>query len=167
MYNHLNTSEYMKTKFLLPNTFKSIGWVLLGISTVSWIYVSLTGNEFLFLRFNVLSLFDNDPFGKMRLFNFINVNTTNTIIGSLFIIGGLLVSFSKEKIEDEFIKELRLSSFQWAFLVNYLILLLLFLVVYDFAFLTVMIYNMFTVLILFIIRFNYLLIRNRTATHEK
>lgn len=157
----------MKTKFLLPNTFKSIGWVLLGISTVSWIYVSLTGNEFLFLRFNVLSLFDNDPFGKMRLFNFINVNTTNTIIGSLFIIGGLLVSFSKEKIEDEFIKELRLSSFQWAFLVNYLILLLLFLVVYDFAFLTVMIYNMFTVLILFIIRFNYLLIRNRTATHEK
>lgn len=157
----------MKTKFLLPNRCKSIGWALLTISTGIWAYVSVTGKEFSFLQFNVFSVASSGLMQETQFFSFIPVNMTYTIIGSLFIIGGLLVSFSKEKIEDEFITELRLSSFQWAVLANYLILLLLFFFVYGMGFLTVMIYNMFTVLILFIVRFNYLLIKNRTSTYEK
>jgi hypothetical protein len=45
-------------------------------------------------------------------------------------------------------------------LLNYVLLIICFVFVYGFSFLNVMIYNMFTVLILFIIRFNYILYRS-------
>ena len=65
-----------------------------------------------------------------------------------------------EKNEDEYIAGLRLSSLLWAVCVSYLLLLIAFVLVYGTPFLNVMVYNMFTVLIIFIIRFNYLLHKN-------
>jgi hypothetical protein len=98
----------------------------------------------------------------------IEVNLANTIVGVLFIVGALLVSFSKEKNEDEFISKLRLSCLLWVVLINYLLLLVAFILIYDIGFLNVMIYNMFTVLLIFIIRFNYILYKNEQfATNEK
>jgi biotin transporter BioY len=85
----------------------------------------------------------------------------------VFIIGALLVGFTKEKHEDEFIAELRLSSIFWAVWVNYIILLAAFLFVYGTPFLTVMIYNMFTVLIIFIVRFNFLLNKSTKAVPDE
>jgi ABC-type Fe3+-siderophore transport system permease subunit len=106
--------------------------------------------------------------GKKRLFSFIDVNITNTIIGVLFITGALLVGFSREKREDEFIAGIRLSSLLWAVAVNYLLLLLAFIFIYGTPFLDVMLYNMFTVLILFIARFHYMLYKNsKPLTDEK
>ena len=78
------------------------------------------------------------------------------------------MSFSKEKNEDEFITEIRLSSLLWAVCVSYTLLLVAFLFVYGSPFFEVMIYNMFTVLIIFIVRFNYILYKNtRTVSDEK
>jgi ABC-type Fe3+-siderophore transport system permease subunit len=93
-------------------------------------------------------------------FSIISKNVVPTAIGVLFIIGALLVSFSKEKLEDEFIAEIRQSSLLWAVLVNYILLLLAFVFIYGLAFMNVMIYNMFTILIIFIIRFNYILYKS-------
>ena len=101
-----------------------------------------------------------------RYFTIINVHLINTIVGLLFIAGGLLVGFSKEKNEDEYISRLRLSSLLWAVLVNYALLSVAFVFVYDTAFLSVMVYNMFTVLIIFIIRFNYILFRSNLSHAE-
>ena len=103
-----------------------------------------------------------------KYFTVKDANITNTLIGSLFIIGAMLVSFSKEKNEDEFIAEIRLSSLLWAVCVSYILLLVAFLFVYGSPFLDVMVYNMFTVLIIFIIRFNYILHKNtKTGADEK
>ena len=66
----------------------------------------------------------------------------------------------KEKKEDEYISKLRLSSLLWAVLINYTLLLLAFLFVYGEPFIPIIIYSMFTVLIIFIARFNYILYRN-------
>ena len=49
----------------------------------------------------------------------------------VFSSGALLVSFSKEKNEDEFITEIRLSSLLWAVCVSYTLLLVAFLFVYG------------------------------------
>ena len=84
-------------------------------------------------------------------------NVLNEICGVLIILSGLLVAFSKEKEEDELISMIRLESLVWATYWNYAILLLGFVLVYDMAFLTVMVFNMFTILILFIIKFNWAL----------
>lgn len=104
---------------------------------------------------------DNDSFGKTVYFKFIHTNLTFTVAGCAFIIGGLLVAFSQEVIEDEFIANLRLQSFQWAFLINYVVLFLLFVFVYGTPFLWAIIYQMFLILILFIARFHYLLLKNK------
>jgi hypothetical protein len=90
------------------------------------------------------------------------------IVGVVFIVGALFVGFSREKKEDEFIANLRLSSLMWAVWVNYILLLLAFIFIYGMGFLHVMIYNMFTVILIFIGRFNFILFKNKMSnTDEK
>ena len=158
----------MSPKLLLPNKFKKIGWFIFVPSTILGIILCIKdfGAEWLWAR--VFAIAYDGTMGTTFYFGSLFTNVTNTIIGSLFIIGALLVSFSKEKNEDEFIAEIRLSSLLWAVCANYILLLLAFLFVYGSPFLEVMIYNMFTTLVIFIIRFNYLLYRNsKTVPDEK
>lgn len=158
----------MSKQLLLPNRFKKIGWIILIPATIAG--VILAYNEFgsAWLWANVFSIANDGTLEHYRYFSFAKTNITNTVIGALFIIGAMLVSFSKEKNEDEYISELRLSSLLWAVCVSYLLLLIAFLLVYGTPFLDVMVYNMFTILIIFITRFNYLMYKNaKTAADEK
>ena len=98
----------------------------------------------------------------------ITTDITNTLVGVVFILGAMMVGFSKEKQEDEYIANLRLSSLMWAVWVNYVLLFLSFIFIYGMGFFHVMIYNMFTVLIIFIGRFNVILLKNKMiSTDEK
>lgn len=116
----------------------------------------------------VFAIFSDGLFANFQSFKLVTTNITNTVIGVFFIAGALTVSFSKEKNEDEYIAELRLSSLLWAVCVSYILLLMAFLFVYGTPFLNVMVYNMFTVLIIFIVRFNYTLYKNaKTVPDEK
>jgi hypothetical protein len=158
--------EIMETTFLVSNRFKSFGWILMIIATVLWIIF----NNFEFdqiLSGTTLTIYGNDLFTNNAFFNLVYVNLEATIAGVLFIIGGMFVAFAKQKTEDEFIMNLRLLSFQWAVLLNYTLLLFCFIFFYSQEFFTVMIYNMFTVLILFIIRFHYLLNKYNDASNDK
>jgi len=153
----------MMYKLLLPNKYKKIGWGMLIPATVLGIFLMLTGFEGMPVKAKVFSIFNDEIFGKSQFFTFTYTNITNTVVGVLFIAGGLLVGFSKEKNEDEYIGNLRQSSLLWAVLVNYILLFISFVFIYGTAFLNVMLYNMFTVLIIFIFRFNYVLYRNEKS----
>lgn len=158
----------MSGKLLLPNKFKMIGWWLFIPAIILGVILSFTGFDVSWLPAKVFAIFNDDVFMKNQFFSFIQIDITNTVAGVLFIVGAVFVGFSKEKREDEFIAKLRLSSLLWAVCVNYILLLLAFLFVYGTAFLNVMIYNMFTVLVIFIVRFNYILYKNsKTAPDEK
>jgi hypothetical protein len=76
----------------------------------------------------------------------------------------MLIAFSKEKIEDEAIQFFRLASLQWAVIVNYVVLIICILGLYGGIFFSVMTYNMFTILIIFIIRFRYVLFQHNKAS---
>jgi hypothetical protein len=79
-----------------------------------------------------------------------------------------MVAFAKEKHEDEYIAKTRMESFLWATYINYAILLFCFMFFYGVGFMYVMIFNMFTLIILFIIRFNYVLYRStKLLQYEK
>jgi hypothetical protein len=157
----------MSQTLLLPNRFKTIGWFILIPATIAGIVLTMTGYEAEWHNATVFTLF-YDEIGifsdvldkKFGPFGLIEANITNTVVGVLFLLGALMVAFSKEKHEDEFMANLRLSSLLWSVWVNYILLLMAFLLVYGLAFLHIMIYNMFTILIIFIIRFNYLLHRS-------
>lgn len=158
----------MKKQPLLPNHFKKIGWFLLVPSFILGLIILISGLEISVLNSTVLSIFPSKLSGQDHFFGWIETNLTNTLVGALFLLGSLFVGFSKEKVEDEFIASMRLSALLWAVLVNYAVLFLAFIFVYNFAFLEVMIYNMFTVLILFIVRFHFLIYRsNKLVTHEE
>ena len=149
----------MENNLLLPNKFKKIGLYTAIPSILLGLLVSFNGYEISWLNVKVFALLNTD-FNKIDFFRFIDDNITNELIGVLCLVSGLFIAFSKEKKEDEFISKLRLNSLLWAVLVNYGLLFLAFVFVYGFVFLNVMIYNMFTVLIIFIIRFNFILYKN-------
>lgn len=152
---------------LLPNRFKKIGWPILILAAVAGIILSVLDFDAQWLKGTVFAIASDPIIGDDHFFSFIKTDLTNTLVGSLFIIGGLLVGFSREKKEDEFIANLRLTSLLWAVWVSYILLLIAFLFIYGGIFFSVMIYNMFTVLIIFIIRFNFLLYKNAVPDHEK
>lgn len=157
----------MMHKLLLPNKYKKVGWFILMPATILGIILMFTDFESMPLNTKVFAIVNNEILGKSQFFTFINTNVTNTLVGILFIVGALLVGFSKEKNEDEFIANLRLSSLLWAVLINYILLLFSFAFIYGTAFLNVMLYNMFTVLIIFIARFNYVLYSNSKSMSDE
>ncbi len=158
----------MSNKLLLPNRYKRIGWIILIPSTILGIVLAFHEFGEAWIHAPVFAIASDGINDNYKYFAVSDANITNTLIGSFFIIGAMLVSFSKEKNEDEFIAETRLSSLLWAVCVSYILLLIAFVFVYGSPFLDVMVYNMFTVLIIFIIRFNYILHKNaKTVPDEK
>jgi len=159
----------MKTKLLLPNHFKKVGWILLIPSTLLGLFIIIFDYEFRFLDTKVFTIYSGSGvFQNPVFFGLIKANLTGTLVGILFLTGAIFVAFSKAKREDEFIAKIRLESLLWATYINYGVLVLCFLFFYEFEFLYVMIFNMFTILIFFIIRYYYMLYRaNKSLSHEK
>jgi cadmium resistance protein CadD (predicted permease) len=151
----------MKLITLLPNRFKKVGWVILSLSLFLWIIHIFFEWEPKWLTVNYFTILDSQIFASIIWFKFIKQDMLYTLLTVLPIIGGLLVGFSREKEEDEFIEKLRLSSLLWAVLINYVLLLLVSLSVFGLAFMNVLTVHMFSVLLIFIVRFNYLLWKNR------
>lgn len=160
----------MKQHFLLPHRFKTIGWVILIPTLLLCIGVLLNnygfGNDF-----------DDSAKSLFRWLGF-NVRTTDWIssaghwINNLcifgLVIGGLFVGCSRERTEDEMIARLRLDALLVALWINYAILLVAALLVYDLQFIDVMIYNLFTMLGIFVIVFQWKLWRlKHTAQDEE
>ncbi|MFC5411682.1 hypothetical protein ACFPMF_20335 [Larkinella bovis] len=154
----------MKTRWLFPYRYQLMGWLLFIPSAVLGLFTRYADFRFAFLdvAFNAPTPDSNFLFraiwwltdGGSFLSTSANViNFTDEIAAIGSIIGLLFIAFSKEKVEDEMISRLRLESLQWAVYINYIVLGVLILVVHGGLFLEVMIYNMFTVLLMFIIRF--------------
>lgn len=156
----------MKARFLFSHKCKKWGWIITMLTLA-------LGIPFLFSRSNF-----EIPWLEMNVYHhqFLGpegwawspVNLTGTLAGSGLIIGLSLIAFSRLKEEDEFTSRIRLESLQWAVYVNYALLLLAFLLIYDITFLNVLVYNLFTILLIFIIRFHWILYQQkRLLKNEK
>ena len=158
----------MLKQILLPNRFKLVGWILLVPSAILSFILMLSDLEStLKINSKVFALYNDEIMGSGRHTGIISTDITNTLVGVFFILGAMMVGFSKEKKEDEYVANLRLSSLMWAVWVNYLLLLLSFIFIYGMGFFHVMIYNMFTVLIIFIGRFNIILLKNKMISIDE
>lgn len=145
----------MKLNYLFPNKYKKFGWIVLIPSVIIGL-IAMGGNlEPAFLNVEVPAVFIDELFGKTKLIGFVQNNILNEIIGVLIILSAFLVAFSKEKQEDEFISKIRLECLVWAVYLNYAILIIAILFIFDMSFMWVIIFNMFTILFFFIARFNW------------
>ena len=158
----------MKTNFLFPNRFKRIGWIILIPSVIVGIFM-LSGIVTIdFLDVNVFTIYAKFLVEDHTLFGLVKNNVADEILTVLCIIGGILVAFSEEKQEDEFIAKTRTESLVWATYVNYAVLILCTLFFYGIAFWYVIILNLFTILLFFIIRFYYQLYKaKKSMGYEK
>lgn len=159
----------MKTNYLLSNRFKKIGWILFIPSIILGLLFVIFQFQPKFLDIKVFAILgDQGPFSGTTFCNIIKTNVTDEIIGTLLIISLCLIVFSKEKEEDEFIARIRLESLLWATYINYAILILAILFVYGGSALWVVIFNIYTILLFFIIRFNWIIVKSRKlARNEK
>jgi hypothetical protein len=153
---------HMRSQLLLPNHYKRIGTILLIPSLVLGALVRFND-----LAFDFLEL----PFGKKNSSgSFLNLDDTINLTDELaltgIIVGLLFIAFAREKQEDEYINTIRLESLQWAVLINYILLLAATWLVHGFPYIDVMMYNMLTVLIIFIVRFHIVLRKNRITNPE-
>ena len=156
----------MKTKFLLPPKFKAFGWILLSIAIILYIWVNVIGDIPFLANAKILCIYYSDaPLWKhpacSRFFQLHQTDIQPDIIGILFIIGCLFVAFSRLKVEDEYIMKIRLESLVWATCVNFILLILAIIAIWGTDFFVVMEYNMVTILILFVLRFHYVLFKSR------
>jgi hypothetical protein len=148
----------MLTKILLPNRFQKIGWlIILPFS------VLLFAVNYLSFELSWLSLSQSSAEG---LSGFLDPDKTNytlefALIGVFSAL--FLIAFSKEKQEDEYIQKLRLDSLLLAFYLNTFILILGTLLFYGFGYLEFMGYNMFTIQLIFIARFKWILFQQRKS----
>ena len=114
----------MKTHHLFPNRFKKIGWFIfmpgLALGAVFLIFQS----DISLFDLKVFAIAEQAIFSDPTYFSIIENNILDEISSICIIIGAILIAFSKEKMEDEFISKIRLESLVWASYINYAILLL-------------------------------------------
>ena len=118
----------MKT-LLFPHCFQRWGWCIFAVGVILGIYALATDFEIDYLGNNIV------------------------IVGT--VVGAILATCSREKIEDEMVRQIRLNSLLVALYVNYAVLVICSLLIYDLDFLYVMMYNMFTMLLIFMVVFRY------------
>ena len=154
----------MNTSLLLPQRFKRIGWIILIGATIFGLFLLATHlDDAVSWEVPVFALFSDSFLETQQEFTWVKLNILPTLTAILFIVGALLVSFSREKSEDEYIARLRQSSWQWAVMLNYILLALALAFVHGLPFLYVMLYNMFTILLIFLVRFHFLLYRSQNS----
>ena len=130
----------MKT-LLFPHSFQRIGWGVFAISVAIGAYILFTDNTDSYLLNNI------------------------AIIG--ISIGAILSTCSRERVEDEMIQQIRLNSLLIALYINYAILIVCSLLIYDLDFLNVMLYNMFTILLIFMVVYYWKIWRAKKGVEDE
>ena len=160
----------METRFLFPHQFKKIGWIILIPSFILGLAILSESSNTWFPKFEckVFAICYNDFLSDTEYFSFIEHDIMDELISVFIIVGAIFVVCSKEKNEDEFIAKIRLESLIWAMYVNYAIVLFCIVFIYGMPFIEVMRYNMFTLPIIFLARFNFILYKTKKlADNEK
>lgn len=148
----------MKNTLLIPSHYKVIGWIVFILSAG-------LGLATFYLDFKIPGF--SFPSKNSNLFA--DYNLTNELALAGLIIGVMMISFAKEKVEDEYISLLRLKCWQWSVLISFGVLFIFNFVFYGPDFLGYLIHNMFTLPLVFIAKFNYSLfqLRRERGNDEK
>lgn len=155
----------MKTNWLFPHKYRLYGWLILGL-----IGFLLVFGDYLESAYNIQLAppleIDISNTWLQKLFDTSSLNFTDEILLIGVIVGLFFVAFAREKSEDEMISQLRLTALQWSIYLYYAALALAIIVVHGLNFYDVMLYCLFSVLIVFIICFR-LLLRKQAREADK
>ena len=153
---------------LLPQVYKKIGWFLLFPAFIAGLYLLIWGTTNTYNpRIKTYGYFGSVFASGKPVIRFDYIELIPNLFSILFLVVGILVMFSKEKKEDEYINQIRLNALQYAVFVNYILLFLCMISIHSFEFLNVLFYNLFTIIIIYILRFHFLIYKNSTNNNEQ
>ena len=151
-------------KYLFNYKWKRIsGWIFYLTIPVG-MYLLFTDSFENLLKIQVFSLFhyetifttsDTENIIGSRGFQWIENGFVDEILTFVIIVSGIIHSFCKEKIEDELISKLRMDSLVISLYINYGVLIFFNFFVYELSYFYVMVFHLFTILILFNLIFRY------------
>lgn len=147
----------MKNIYLLPNKARVIGLLFVILGSVLTYFRFSVGVKPEFLDWTVFSIYSS--FLENKYFILTTNNVSEEICGLLVLAGLSIIAFSKEKIENEKVQEIRLYSFIYAVYANIAITFLTFIFIYGLGFAFFAVINIYLVLFLFIIISRYRLIK--------
>ena len=165
----------MKTQFLLPNSFKKPGLILMFLALLVYVLDKFFKNPIFWDHVKIFAIYNSpdllhtlkdDP--NAGFFKIISTYIGYTLFNLVFLSGVMMAAFSRLKNEDEYIAKLRLESLVWAVYVNFIVILVADIAIYGSSFLTIVMLNMYTIPVLFLLRFNYVVFKiNKLARNEK
>ena len=150
--------------YLFNNKWKGVsGWIFY-LSIPIGMYLLFTDSFDDLMKIRVFSLFSfetiittpqTENIIGSEWFRWIENGFIDEILTFIIIISGIIHSFCKEKVEDELISKIRMDSLVLSLYINYGVLLFFNFFVYELSYLYVMIFHLFTILILFNLIFRY------------
>ena len=155
----------MKSRYLFSHKFKPVGWFIFLVGVTLGVILMFNDFDYPNWELKVYPLIGEEK-GFLTFnpkFEWSTNNIADELAAVLIIIGGILVCFSKTKDEDEYISKIRMESLIWATYINYAVLILAIFFVFEMSFFNVMIYNMFTLLLFFILRFHFVLYKSKKS----
>jgi hypothetical protein len=159
----------METRFLFPNAFKKLGWLLFVPALLAAILFRILGfdlNEY--IKIPVFAIYEDRILFKDIIFGLTETGFLDELLIIGLIVGGILIGFSKLKYEDEYTVKIRYESLIWAMYFNFGLLLFFTLTIYGSTYFEVMQFNIFSSLLFFIARFHYKIYQlNKSANDEE
>jgi membrane protein CcdC involved in cytochrome C biogenesis len=146
----------MTKNYLFPSKFQKLGWILLIPFGLLFLYFCFTtSGSRIELKVPIFAIVDDNNFleNSKIWFSLINNDIMDEITSIGLIISLLLIAFSKERDEDEYISQIRANSLVWALLINFSILIFCELFIYGMFFFEILCGNLFLILILFVLKF--------------
>jgi len=141
----------MKSKFLFPYWCRYLGWGLVMLH----VPLSMFGRSH-----GMVNVLDKPSTGLFTGEHLFFIYTSLVMVSGLF-----LAAFSREKVEDEQIWQVRLDSLRWAIFVNYVVLIISLVFIEDVGHMLDL--NLYVPLVFFIIRFRWVIYRlNRSLSRE-
>lgn len=142
----------MKNAYLFPNSYRRIGQILaIPSAFLCGYYLFFADSDLMPCRmFSVLSF---ELFSSVEWFKIVEADMIKQMSIVLFTISLLLIAFSREKEEDEYMEYLRSRSMRWAMLTSGVVTIVVTLLVYNIAYLYFVFINLYLILILFILKY--------------
>ena len=160
----MNNNNIFKKDLLLPKVFKTIGSILLIPGIILYIIRFPLGRSIKFLNMKVFAIYSQ--YLDSKYFVWIEHNITQELCGVFLLTGLMFIAFSREKNENEIIRAIRSRSFILSFYINCSFLIAALLFTYGIAFLEMIMFNMISALLLYVVIFRYYCIKYRRSVNS-
>lgn len=152
-------------KLLLSNKLRIYGWIFFLLGIILGVVRFYFGIKPEFLNVKVFAVYSK--YFETNYLKVIENHISEELTALLLLVGLFIISFTKEKIEDDSVTAVRYKSLIFTFYINTAFIALSFLFVYGFGFINILVINVFSPFIIYIILSRYFLSKTLKSENTK